>query len=132
MVKRKKIETLTKIDPRTLKPKFVAVSQHAGHNGARVTTTVNPIRVLPVSPIDPLAFDLDPAGLNGYSEEEEEEDEDENERAEDASKGYYHTRVCVLSVAARWLIVPRMTPFLPGERKVTYSSKSSFDSKAKG
>lgn len=97
MGKRKvKSRTLTKIDPRILKPRLVAISQHATRGGARVTATVNPVRVLPVSPIDPLAFDLDPGDFNeGFEDDEEEPGEG------DISKGYYVARVCIYSLLSR-------------------------------
>ena len=90
-----KSRTLTKIGPRILKPRLVAVSQHAACGGAQVTMTVNPIRALLVFPIDPLAFDLDPGDLNGGFEEDEEEPGD------DISKGYYVAQVCVYCLLSR-------------------------------
>jgi hypothetical protein len=97
MGKRKsKNKTLTKIDPSILKPKLIAVSQHAAHDGARVTTTVNPARVLPVSPVDPLAFDFDPGGFNEDFEEDEEDQEEESILRE-----YYVARVCVFCPLSR-------------------------------
>ena len=131
MGKRKsKKNTLTKIDLSILKPKPFDISQHASHNGARVTTILNLVRVPPAPPTDPPASDLDPAGLNGDFEEEE-NDEVEGDRGEDVSKGPRAARVCIFPpLPSSWLIIPRITPFCSGEQNVTYSLKSSFGSRA--
>ena len=96
MGKRKaKNKTLTKIDLSTLRLKPAAVSQHAAHDGTRITTAVNPVRAPRVTPSHSLAFDFGPGGLDGDFEEEEEEEEEEGEEGEDVSKGYYVARVFV-------------------------------------
>lgn len=80
-----------KINPRILKPKLAATSQHAANDGTRITTAVNPIRASRVTLFDPLAFGLDLGGLNVGVEEGEEEEEEE----EEVSKVYYVDQVCV-------------------------------------
>ena len=82
--------TLTKIDPRILTPKPVAVSQHAAHDGTRVTTTVNPVCAPPVSSIEPLAFGSGPGDVDEDLEEDSGEDDDDDD---DISKGYYAAQV---------------------------------------
>lgn len=58
MGKRKaKPNNLTKIDPSTLTPKPQATSQHAAHDGRRVTAAVNPTRSTPLD--DPDIFSAD-------------------------------------------------------------------------
>jgi hypothetical protein len=79
-------KTLTKIDPRALKPKPPALSLHATHKGKRVTTVVKPVRQPPVPPVNPLGFDLD---LENFNEKHLEDDVAE----EDVSRAYYVTRV---------------------------------------
>ena len=90
MGKRKAKHTLTKIDPSILEFKPTAISQHASHGGARVTTAVNPIQPS-VPSVDSLLFDFDPGNFN---EEHAEGDVDE----EDVSKGYYVARVCFIII----------------------------------
>lgn len=65
MGKRKaKSETLTKIDPSTLKLKPLAVSQHATGNRRRVTTTLKPIRPPLATPLpDPGIFNAEPSNF---------------------------------------------------------------------
>lgn len=88
MGKRKKVSTLTKIDPRILISNLpAALSQHESCSGTRVTTVVNPIlpRTQPVSPEPPL-FNADPSNFT----------EDYLDGADDdegISESYFSTRV---------------------------------------
>jgi hypothetical protein len=89
MGKRKKPNTLTKIDPNVLKPKpITAVSQHASSSRTRVTVTLNPVlpRLPPTPPPASVTFDADPANLPG-------EWLDDGETGEDVLKGYFSAKV---------------------------------------
>ena len=65
---------LTKIDPGTLKPKSLGISQHAAKNGVRVTTAVNPVWTPLAAPLsEPFGFRADPSN---FAEEPLDNDED--------------------------------------------------------
>ena len=78
-------QTLTKIDPSILKPKFTAISQHATGSRGRVTTIVNPV----LSP-EPTVFDTD---LLTFAEkhlrDEDNNDNDVGDNDNDVARGYY-------------------------------------------
>ena len=86
-----KSTTLTKINPSVLKPKPVAVSQHAAQDGTHITKAVNPIRQPPVPLVDPLAFSL---GLENFNEEST----GDVINGEDISRGYYVAWVCAFNL----------------------------------
>lgn len=89
MPKRKaKTETLTKIDPSTLKYKPPAVSQHSDDRGTRVTTTLNPVQPPLFATLPEPVFSADPSHFG----ENHPDDGDDN----DASGGYYSTQVRAL------------------------------------
>jgi hypothetical protein len=136
MAKRKlKTGTLTKIDPSILKPKPVATSQHAGHKGARVIATVNPVRQ-PLPPADSLGFNFDlenfdsdtgHPGLDPANIDEECVDDGD-------SRGYYVARVRVFSlvISGYGLTIPRIIRSRYGGVNATYFYKNLFDLKVGG
>lgn len=78
MGKRKKgNQVLTKIDPSALKPKPLAISQHAAQDGTRVTTTVKPVRQALPAPVDPFVFNANPADFEEELSEDDGSEEDE-------------------------------------------------------
>ena len=71
-----------KIDPRTLRPKLHAISQHAAEDGVRVTTAINLVPAAPDPLENLLTFAADTSNFSeGHSED--------NETEEDISRGYY-------------------------------------------
>jgi hypothetical protein len=79
MTKRKaKKTTLTNIDPSLLKPKTLAISQHATSNGARVTTPIRPAHKTPPR-VDPVILDFDPSTFDREWLEAEVDEEDTDE-----------------------------------------------------
>lgn len=107
MGKRKaKTGTLTKIDPRILKIKPLAVSQHSTGRGARVTTTVNPVKPPELAtPPQGLIFGADPSNFTedylGDDGNDEDDDNDDN-----ISSRYHTTRVCVLLFLSARRLIP--------------------------
>ena len=86
--RKKRFDTLTKIDPSTLRPKpLAAVSQHAIDDKTRVTTSIRPVlpRPTPTPPEAPI-FDADPLNFA-------EEYPSDGENAEDVSEGYLSAKV---------------------------------------
>ena len=83
--RRSKKNTLTKINPASLRPKIQATSQHAAENGTTVTTTVNPPRDLPLFE-ESDNFDANPSNFN-----DDHFRDDANE--EEVAKEYYVSRV---------------------------------------
>lgn len=97
MGKRKKVNTLTKIDPAILMPKpLTALSQHESHRGIRVTTTVKPVvsRLTPTLPPEPFIFDADPLNFA-------EEYLDGGGNNEDVSEGCFSAQVSLFIIARR-------------------------------
>ena len=84
MGKRKKVNTLTKIDPNTLIPKpLTALSQHESCGGARVTTAVHPVLPsTPAPPPEPPIFSADPSNFT-------DEYLNDEENVEHVSEGYF-------------------------------------------
>lgn len=61
--------TLTKIDPATLRQKPPAVSQHADNSGAPVITAINPTPLLEIPPEEPVFFGADTSNFkDGFLE----------------------------------------------------------------
>ena len=89
MSKRKaKDRLLTKIDPRVLKLKPQATSQHVAENGTRVTTTIKPGCQPPVVPV---VFGADALDF-------EDDHLEDGSSDDDVANEYHVTRVCALTV----------------------------------
>ena len=86
--RKRKFDTLTKVDPNIFKPKpLAAVSQHAIDEKTRVTTPIRPVLPRPApTPLEPPIFDADPLNFA-------EECPSDDENVEDVSKGYFSAKV---------------------------------------
>jgi len=86
--RKRKFDTLTKIDPKILKPKpLAAVSQYAADDKTRITTSIRPILPHPApTPLELPIFDADPVNFA-------EECPSDGENIEDISKGYFSAKV---------------------------------------
>ena len=86
--RKKKFDTLTKINPDILRPKYLpATSQHGTDNRTRITTSICPILPRPTpTPPEPPIFDADPLGFaEGCLSDDE--------GAEDVFKDYFSAKV---------------------------------------
>jgi len=86
--RKRKFNTLTKIDPNIFKLKpLVAVSQYATDDKTRITTSIHPILPSPApTRLEPPIFDADPSNFA-------EECPSDGENAEEVSKGYFSAKV---------------------------------------
>lgn len=126
MGRRKKNNTLTKIDPSILKLKPQAIAQHAASDGKRVITAVEPSHPLLAS--EPL---LHPDFLDTEIKNFDHEGLEDDGTDEDISKGPFTARVrfFALSLVPR-LIMTRTTHSSSGGQSAIHSSRSSYGSRA--